>query len=293
MTPLLIRLKLLTRQHPLVSLGITLGGLLFVVLSLSSPAHRLPRLLPYEYPIPVYPHASDSPHSAADARIAGLLDGATERIATVYRKHNTQAPKAIFAYPALTRPQEERYHHLRKTGQKYMFTAITRQVADQLPDLINALVVLVHYLGPTAVSFSILEGPSDDLTAVVLDDVLRPLLLSLHIPATQINIVTNSPKIDFNQGNRIEILADLRNQALAPLWNGSDIGRDVDAVISFNDVYLKAEHVLEVLHQHVRNQAGITTAWDWYEREPAYFYDVWVARTVSALYSLHQGLTRA
>jgi hypothetical protein len=49
-----------------------------------------------------------------------------------------------------------------------------------------------------------------------------------------------------------------------------------------NDVFLKASDVLEVLHQHKKSGAGISTAWDWMERRPEYYYDVWVGRTVRA-----------
>jgi len=41
------------------------------------------------------------------------------------------------------------------------------------------------------------------------------------------------------------------------------------------------------LHQHVKaeeasgQETGITSGWDWYERSPAHYYDVWVGRTVS------------
>jgi hypothetical protein len=44
---------------------------------------------------------------------------------------------------------------------------------------------------------------------------------------------------------------------------------------------------LELLHQHVKaeeasgQETGITSGWDWYERSPAHYYDVWVGRTVS------------
>jgi hypothetical protein len=110
---------------------------------------------------------------------------------------------------------------------------------------------------------------------------LQPLLLSLGVPSRRIRIVTDSPAIDFNNGNRIEILANLRNDALQPLWQDSALGTNVKSVVFFNDVYLKAEHILELLYMHQVNGAGMTAAWDWYKREPAYFYDVWVGRTAS------------
>lgn len=157
---------------------------------------------------------------------------------------------------------------------------------DQIPDLLAALVVVVDTLGPQRVAFTFLEGPSDDLTPSVFNDVLQPLLHSLGVPSRRIRVVTDSPAIDFNSGNRIELLANLRNDALQPLWQDPAFGTNVKSVVFFNDVYLKAEHILELLYAHQINGAGMTAAWDWYKREPAYFYDVWVGRTVRLSFSL-------
>lgn len=220
------------------------------------------------------------------------------------------APEPIFAQPLLTRSQQDRYRHLQhlgggltkrapggrqpqghKRGGRYMLVTTIRQIQDQLPDLLNTILVLTMFLGADKVSFSILEGPSSDCTATVLENVLHPLLISLGVPASSIHLRTREQKIDFSQHNRIEVLADLRNRALEPLWNDRNgVGRDVGAVVFFNDVYMKARDVLELLHQHVKaeeasgQETGITTGWDWYERSPAHYYDVWVGRTVSSLH---------
>lgn len=209
-----------------------------------------------------------------------------------YATHGKQLPQRVFSDQVLTNAQARRYSILtgKESGSQnglYLFTTVTRNIQDQLPDLTAAIAVIVDTLGPSRVAFSIVEGPSDDITASTLDDVLYPFLLSLGVPASRIRFVTNSPRLDFNQGDRIGLLAQLRNQALEPLWhnaeghdNESGLGAQVRAVIMFNDVYLKAEHFLEVLYWHHVNQAGITTAWDWWKRNPGYYYDVWVGRTV-------------
>lgn len=212
-----------------------------------------------------------------------------------------EAPEPIYDQPLLTKSQQERYRHLqgmglsrrapggrRGRGGRYMFTTTIKQIQDQLPDLLHTILVLTMFLGPDKVSFSILEGPSSDCTASVLENVLHPMLISLGVPASSIRLRTREQKIDFSQHNRIEVLADLRNKAMEPLWNDQNgVGRDIGAVVFFNDVYMKARDVLELLHQHVRaeeesgDETGITTGWDWYERQPAHYYDVWVGRTVS------------
>lgn len=214
--------------------------------------------------------------------------------------------KAIYHSPQLTRLEEKRYAHLRhpvvpgsnrldgKQG-KYLFTTITRNIQDSLPDLLNTIVVLVEFLGADKVYFSILEGPSHDETPQVLEEVLRPMLLTLGVPPGHIIIRTHMPEIDFNKVNRIQALAELRNEALRPLWSGWS---DTAAVIFFNDVYMKASDVLELLHQHVKagqkldKETGITTGMDWWKKKPQYYYDVWVGRTVStALVPIHEVLT--
>jgi len=247
--------------------------------------------------------------STTEILLQQQLDQLRERLLEVC----PAAPEPIYAKPLLTKSQEERYRHLqnlgdghskhgheymaakrapsrRKRGSRYMLTTTIRQIQDQLPDLLNTILVLTMFLGPNKLSFSILEGPSSDCTPEVLEQVLQPLLLSLGVPASSIRMKTRESKIDFSNHNRIEVLAELRNKALEPLWDDRNgVGRDVGAVVFFNDVYMKARDVLELLHQHVMAEeasgleTGITSGWDWYERSPAHYYDVWVGRTVSQL----------
>jgi hypothetical protein len=226
--------------------------------------------------LPLVPVPSPSP------QLAQRLNDLNSTLFEHYRSRGRTLPEQVFPYQALTRAQQTRYRLLAsKPDGLFLFATLIRQVQDQIPDLLAALVVVVDTLGPQRVAFTFLEGPSDDLTPSVFNDVLQPLLLSLGVPSRRIRIVTDSPTIDFNNGNRIEILANLRNDALQPLWQDPALGTNVKSVVFFNDVYLKAEHMLELLYMHHVNGAGMTASWDWYKREPAYFYDVWVGRTVS------------
>lgn len=166
-----------------------------------------------------------------------------------------------------------------------MITTTVRDIQSQLPDFLNTLIVLITYLGSDRLSFSILEGPSGDCSATAFENVVGPTLLGLGIPQHHLHLITRESKIDFSRHNRIEVLSELRNRALSPLWNERKTGwgkgkERVEAVVFVNDVYLKASDVLEVLHQHKESGAGISTAWDWMERKPEYYYDVWVGRTV-------------
>lgn len=204
----------------------------------------------------------------------------------------------MYKSPELTREQERRYSHLRKPiipgpsngltdpSGKYLFTTLTRNIESQLPDLINTITTLILFLGSDKVRFSIYEGPSSDATSSILNNILIPLLDKLGVPPDDIVIKTDRPLVDFDKVNRIQALAVLRNEALSPLWTKPD-WHDTVAVVYFNDVYLRARDVLELLHQHFKagqkagKETGITTGIDWWRRHPEYYYDIWVARTVS------------
>lgn len=302
---------MLARRRALFAIVLAFGVVLLVFTLLPSPEQG--SSLPYAADAAV----PGRDGARAPPALQATLDDLYANFTRVWSEHSKNPPSPIYGGPALTLAQVERYAHLKrppptramkiKAGAdghalkpKFMITTLTRNIGDQLPDLLNALAVLVAFLGPDHVSFSIVEGPSGDPSPFVLDEVLVPLLHHLGVPAAQIRVDTNAPEVNFDNVNRIEQLASLRNGALEPLWADNDIGylartperrrrmvgADVVAVVFFNDVFLHAADILEVLHQHVSAKGvtmgtGITAAWDWMERNPAYFYDVWVARTVS------------
>lgn len=262
-------------QNPLYSIFIALV-ILFLLSSFhtpnpTSPSFQFPSTLPSRYP----------PTRSSDPQLTAQLQILQDNLTTICPGPN----EAIHLQPGLTTSQEKRYGHLRKQRGKYMLVTTIRQIQSQLPDLLNTVLVLATYLGPEKIAFSVLEGPSDDCTSSALELVLVPLLHSLGVPENAIWIRTREPSIDFNQHNRIEVLAELRNRAFSPLWD-DPIGKEVIAVVAFNDVYLQASDVLELLHQHVKAgeksglEIGITTGMDYLERWPEWYYDIWVGRTV-------------
>ena len=229
-------------------------------------------------------------------------------------------PTPLFAMPCLSPPQTERYAHLRRipvehpsvASGKIMLVASLKNVEELLFDLVHAIYVVTSFLGPGQASISLLEGPSTDHTARILDEILYPALIRLGVAASDIHLQLDMSKVDWWGRNRIELLAELRNAALEPVWedNGVNIGgkastaaaggvkyneprtvgKDVDTVVFFNDVYLSAAHILELLHQHVRagqdtaQEPAMTNGMDFRkgnDGEETFFYDVWVARTVS------------
>lgn len=187
--------------------------------------------------------------------------------------------------PDLTEAQKKRYLPLkRSTRGRYLLVTNTRQIEAHLPDLLNTLIVLLRYLTPEHLAVSILEGPSSDCTQKAVEQVLKPMLEEQGLGRAWTRIETGESKIDWEKHNRIEKIAELRNRALAPLWQGVNDQKwenEIEAVVFFNDVYLHAADILEVLYQHVKNEAGITTAMDWWKKRPEYYYDIWVGRTVS------------
>jgi alpha-1,3-mannosyltransferase len=222
--------------------------------------------------IPLFP-------SSYPPRTNANLDLRLTTLASEVQALCPHAPEPVYSKPTLTVSQERRYSALRKGKGRYMIVTATKNIEAHISDLLNTILVLVAYLGADRLSFSILEGPSGDCTAAALDDILKPLLLSLGVPEEHIHIRTHSPKIDFNEVNRIEALAALRNQALEPLFTS----KDIQAVVFFNDVFLHAEDILELLYQHMESGAGISTGWDWLQYDPQWYYDIWVGRTVSGL----------
>ena len=282
--PLLVRIQHHPQRVPLLLLLLTIAFLLLLPL-LNNGHHgtlRLPSLLPTHYP----------PIAASSRQTAALLQSLSES----FQQHCPAEPyEPIYPSPDLTPAQRKRYDHLRhpripkRTAPdgRYLFTTLTRDIQAQLPDLLNALVLVTAFLGPDKVAFSILEGPSGDCTPDVLEKVLYPALVDMGVPTSRIRFQTREPKVDFSGRNRIEALAELRNRALEPLYDEGM--EDTIAVVFYNDVFLRASDILEVLHQHVVAgtqsglETGITAAMDYYKRHPEYFYDIWVARTVSLL----------
>jgi hypothetical protein len=117
----------------------------------------------------------------------------------------------------------------------------------------------------------------------IISEVMRDHLLYLGVPPQNINIQTHLPKVDWEQHHRIELLADMRNEAMKPLYDTSPSGKthdgkDWSAVIFYNDVYLSGTHFLELLHQHYMQDSDMTCGWDHAGR---WFYDGWVGRDMS------------
>ncbi len=122
-----------------------------------------------------------------------------------------------------------------------------------------------------------MEGNSDDGTW----ETLSALVPALKRAGITYHLQTSA--LDPAAKDRINRLAGLRNQALAPLTRSSAAGVARSAAVVFlNDVAACPEDILELVHQRRAVGADMVCGMDWtYPGETATFYDVWVARTMN------------
>lgn len=152
-----------------------------------------------------------------------------------------------------------------------------------LADWFSMWTVLADFLGPESLVFSLLEGGSDDGSGEILSGAMRDHLLFIGVPPENIFIRTKLPPINWEGHHRIELLADMRNAGMKPFYDTFPAGLSPDGnpwtgVIYYNDVYLSALHVLELMHQHVSQEGDMTCGWD---HAGKWFYDGWVGRDMS------------
>lgn len=193
--------------------------------------------------------------------------------------HSGENPFPRLDCPA---PNHERYKYLRsgpsKTRSstvqlKYFFALNLHQCVNKLPQLLGSVVEAIRLLGPEQCALSIVEGRSDDGTYEVLDS------LQKEIEGIGAKYFFNSSDLDPTAGERIAVLAELRNQALEPLTSHPHQYSNDSTVIFINDVSLCMEDILELVHQRVYQGADMTCPldWAWVGVDPT-FYDVWIAR---------------
>lgn len=221
-----------------------------------------------------------------------LLNEIKEDVPSVPREHNMGA--TIFA-PYLNDDLKARYAHLGgewdvnsrtwvQGGEKrYLFVTVCRQVAGMLPDWFAAWTVVADFLGPESLVFSLHEGDSDDGSGEILARAMEKHLLYIGVPPENIFVRTHLPKVEWEQHHRIAKLAELRNDAMEPIFKSktpelSPDGKPWSAIVFYNDVYLGAAHYLELLHQHFAQDADMTCGWD---HAGKWFYDGWVGRDMS------------
>ena len=187
---------------------------------------------------------------------------------------------------------ESRYLPLRNSTKKYFLAANLRNNQEVLPSIMEQVVRLILFLGTEKVDVSISENDSKDLT--------RPLLIAFEKQLRDLGIKSffdlSTKPSEYKKRNRIEILAELRNEALGPFYKNMT---HYDEIIFINDgndrciltifnfviylsliVFFCADDVLELLHQHSFQKAHMTCGMD-FHNDQFHYYDKWVGRSMT------------
>ncbi|KAL9022987.1 MAG: hypothetical protein Q9180_008450, partial [Flavoplaca navasiana] len=176
-------------------------------------------------------------------------------------------------------PLEDRYSHLRSFTSKqprFFFALDLYQAAGILPQLLASIMESVKFLGPEYCHLSIVEGNSTDGTSDVLQ--------ALHKDAKALGLAYSLVKSDLDPNNqtndRIEVLAQLRNLALAPLLQSpSDFDTADTTIVFINDISPCTNDILELIHQRRIQGADMACPMDY--SDDGLFYDIWVARSMT------------
>ncbi|OCK81929.1 glycosyltransferase family 69 protein [Lepidopterella palustris CBS 459.81] len=178
----------------------------------------------------------------------------------------------------------DRYTYLRDNSSnaqgfrvrpKYFFALDLYNCRHILPRLFGSIVEAMRFLGPESCALSVVEGRSTDGTYEVLK-LLQPEIENM---GAKYILQTNGIDPTGTGVNRIQALADLRNQALQPLVDHPDQFSPDTTVVFLNDIVPCMEDLLELIHQRFYQHADMTCAMDWtYVGKDPTFYDIWIAR---------------
>lgn len=179
--------------------------------------------------------------------------------------------------------QGPRYQVLRELskqdpGIKYFFALDLYNIIDILPRLLGSIIQVIKFLGAENCALSIIEGRSHDGTYSVLYGIQEEL--SKHGVQYWLDQSDINPHAD--GVDRIEELSKLRNMALEPLTNPKTrpMFSDKPVIMFVNDVAICPDDLLEMMYQHLLQNATQTCAMDWVDGGDL-FYDAWVSRSMS------------
>jgi hypothetical protein len=169
-----------------------------------------------------------------------------------------------------------------------------------------ALLEAISYLLPkNKVYVSVYENDSQDKTRRLLSD-FGAALQAIGVDGLWMR--SSNMRSAFDTQDRIIMLAEIRNHAIAPLMPYASGGTNNDTLLFMNDVVTCASDILELIHQQRLHNAGMTFGMDWdivdrhvREGEAGYidpnsesydpnnpprhqiprFYDTWVGRGIS------------
>lgn len=203
-----------------------------------------------------------------------------DNIRSIMSPNDTTLPR-LSCFP----PNTDRYSHLRTSPvtrldspltplPKYFFALDLSNSAPSIPRLFGTIVQVMKFLGPQNCALSIVEGRSADGTAEILAALDKPLK-DLGVPLYNLSHSDLSPK--YGILDRIEALSQLRNQALEPLTSNPSAFASDALILFLNDITVCPDDLLELVHQHVIQDADMVCALDWIN-DGDVVYDAWVGR---------------
>lgn len=248
--------------------------------------------------------------SSQDDHVAWLMDSLRGRFQQTTYPDGDNSP----AYPVCTL-SPERYARTALGPSRWMGHARQSIVSfainlynseEIIPAQAIALVeAIAHLLQSNKVYVSIYENSSKDKTRALLSD-LGAVLQAIGVDGLWIH--SSNMLSDYEKQDRIVMLAEIRNLALAPLMPYASSKKSSGTLLVMNDVVTCSSDILELVHQQRLHNAGMAFGMDWdsYGREirrgePGYlypddprfdpdnpprvpvvrFYDEWVGRGIS------------
>jgi hypothetical protein len=204
-------------------------------------------------------------------------------------------------------PSQHQSHWGRNQRQAIVSFAINlHNSEDIIPAQAIALVdAIAHLLQNNKVYVSIYENSSKDKTRALLSD-LGAALQAIGVDGLWMH--SSNMLSDFGKQDRIVMLSEIRNLALAPLMPYASSDQSSGTLLVMNDVLTCSSDILELVHQQRLHHAGMAFGMDWgscdrrirqgepgylYEDDPRYnpdsiphaqvsrFYDTWVGRGIS------------
>ncbi|KAM0754879.1 hypothetical protein T439DRAFT_124014 [Meredithblackwellia eburnea MCA 4105] len=218
-------------------------------------------------------------HTSPTCELDKILKERYEPLAPAYGNGRNRRAKRSRSLTAHDLPR----HHL-----NYFVAINLHSSASVLPALIHALHALLWSLGPERFTISIFENGSADETPAQLF-IFSKLLDRMGVGYT---IVSSDKATSKKVGTRIAQLVDVRNLALAPLYEA--LPGTWDRVLFLNDVHLCEAELKELLLQHEVQEADMSCGMDykelkikelkeWEMKDRTLFYDLWIARDMAGL----------
>lgn len=158
------------------------------------------------------------------------------------------------------------------SGKKYFIAALLKDNGNIMANWTGELLKTIDSLGDANVFVSIVEnGDSQDDTRRHLD-ILRTLLQKQSIRHS----IIVEKVVQRDEKDRIELLSELRNKAIEPLYSITEWDPKMTRVLFLNDIWFKSFDLVELLTTN-SGEYDIACALDFYVR----FYDSWVTRDLT------------